>query len=75
MACGDRLVVTDWLLGLHQITRVCTTLQGGEHPGSAFSAYFSEEDPIAALTYEWTLSFQGILSFLNPVQVSSRPDD
>jgi hypothetical protein len=38
--------------------------------GRLFPDCFSEEPPVAAITYEWRLSFQDILSFLNPAQAT-----
>ena len=38
--------------------------------GRLFPECFSEEPPVAAITYEWRLSFQDILSYLNPAQAS-----
>ena len=48
--------------------------QGGEHPASAFSECFSEEEPNGALTYEWSLSLNDIFSFLNQEQVTRTSD-
>ncbi len=36
--------------------------------GSLFPECFSEQPPVAAITYEWRLSFRDILSYLNPAQ-------
>ncbi len=43
-------------------------LKGNEHPHWLFPECFSEEPPVAAITYEWRLSFADILSYLNPAQ-------
>ena len=44
-------------------------LAGNAHPSRLFPECFSEEPPVAAITYEWRLSFSDILSYLNPTQV------
>ncbi len=43
-------------------------LAGNTHPSRLFPECFSEEEPVAAITYEWRLSFRDILSYLNPAQ-------
>ncbi len=35
-----------------------------------FPECFSEQPPVAAITYEWRLSFQDILSYFSPAQAS-----
>ncbi len=48
-------------------------LDGNEHPSKLFPDCFSEDPPVAAITYEWRLSFADILSYLNPAQAAPRP--
>uniref|UniRef100_A0A7S0MJ49 Uncharacterized protein n=1 Tax=Cryptomonas curvata TaxID=233186 RepID=A0A7S0MJ49_9CRYP len=47
---------------------------GGTHPARLFPDCFSFTEPIAALTYEWRLTFGDILSFLNPIQIGECND-
>ena len=50
-------------------------LRGGKHPMRLFPECFSEDSPIIAITYEWRLTFDDILSYLNPVQArDSHPN-
>ena len=44
-------------------------LAGGAHPARLFPDCFSRSGPVAALTYEWRLTFGDVLSFLNPIQI------
>ncbi len=48
-------------------------LVGNEHPSKLFPDCFSEDPPVAAITYEWRLSFADILSYLNPAQATPSP--
>ncbi len=47
-------------------------LAGNEHPSKLFPDCFSQDPPVAAITYEWRLSFADILSYLNPAQETER---
>jgi hypothetical protein len=49
-------------------------LAGNEHPSKLFPDCFSEDPPIAAITYEWRLSLADILSYLNPAQATPSPE-
>jgi len=44
-------------------------LDGGAHPSVLFAGYFSSLAPVAAITYEWRLTFQDLLTYLNPQQI------
>ena len=44
-------------------------LAGGAHPARLFPGCFSRSGPVAALTYEWRLTFGDVLSFLNAIQI------
>jgi hypothetical protein len=44
-------------------------LDGQAHPSVLFAGFFSNLPPVAAITYEWRLSFQDLLSYLNPEQI------
>ena len=44
-------------------------LAGNPHPAWMFPECFSSEAPEAALTYEWTLFFDDIFSYLNPEEI------
>jgi hypothetical protein len=49
-------------------------LAGNEHPSKLFPDCFSEDPPVAAITYEWRLSLADILSYLNPAQATPSPE-
>ena len=44
-------------------------LAGNPHPAWMFPEFFSNENPEAALTYEWTLFFDDIFSYLNAKEI------
>ena len=48
---------------------------GGEHPATLHSDLFSEDPPDVALTYEWTLVFEEIFSFLSEERLKATRRD
>jgi hypothetical protein len=42
------------------------------HPHEAYPEFFSTEEPMAALTYEWSTNFKGLHSFLNSENISKH---
>ena len=66
----------DWFIrrGIHESNIDSNKVQeyikdGQEHPAIEFYYCFSCREPDAAITYEWSLTFEEILSFLNPRQL------
>jgi hypothetical protein len=46
-------------------------LDKGKHPKVLFSYLFTKEEPMSALTYEWSLTFAEIFTFLNDKQLAA----